>query len=119
MSRLTRLPGRPPRLLSLPLAFSSRTLFTSSACLADKKAFSHTLLLPKTSVPLKLKNPADFEKSLRKSISDELYQWQVSVGSSETDRQSENNDGSPFVFLDGPPYANGNLHMGESRSLKR
>lgn len=27
--------------------------------------------------------------------------------------QRANNKGEEFVFLDGPPYANGNLHMGE------
>lgn len=33
--------------------------------------------------------------------------------------QRENNkSGEEFVFLDGPPYANGKLHMGASRQTR-
>lgn len=29
----------------------------------------------------------------------------------------ESNPGEVFIFHDGPPYANGNLHMGEKKPL--
>ncbi|KAL4073583.1 tRNA synthetases class I-domain-containing protein [Scleroderma citrinum] len=65
----------------------------------DPKAFSKTLLLPKTSFPL-WTDPSKTEVPFRRKTCDELYQWQAS---------------SPlFVLHDGPPYANGHLHMGHA-----
>ncbi|KAJ8083181.1 isoleucine-tRNA ligase [Marasmius tenuissimus] len=80
--------------------------FSTSACCSrerlDSKAYSKTLLLPKTEFPL-WTDPEKSEKPLRRRTCEELYRWQYS-----------NSEGSVFVFHDGPPYANGDLHMGHA-----
>ncbi|KAF9239290.1 tRNA synthetases class I-domain-containing protein [Melanogaster broomeanus] len=68
----------------------------------DSKAFSQTLLLPKTSFPLWV-DPAKSEAPFRKKTCDELYRW-----------QAHNAQGPLFVMHDGPPYANGHLHIGHA-----
>ncbi|AFR98680.2 isoleucine-tRNA ligase [Cryptococcus neoformans C23] len=70
---------------------------------SKKKAYSHTLKLPKTAFPLKHKDVVAAEKRYRSKTCDELYRQQY--------------DESPdplFVLHDGPPYANGHLHMGHA-----
>jgi hypothetical protein len=42
-----------------------------------KKAFSATLLLPKTEMPLRMKNAPKAEERLRARTTDELYRKQV------------------------------------------
>ncbi|KAA1476621.1 isoleucyl-tRNA synthetase [Dentipellis sp. KUC8613] len=87
-----------------------RWLSTSVPCLSgdkaagkvDSKAFSKTLLLPKTSFPL-WTDPAKTEVAFRHKTCDALYKW-----------QREKAKGPTFVLHDGPPYANGNLHMGHA-----
>ncbi|TFY58371.1 hypothetical protein EVG20_g8173, partial [Dentipellis fragilis] len=87
-----------------------RWLSTSVPCLSgdkaaaktDSKAFSKTLLLPKTSFPL-WTDPAKTEVAFRHKTCDALYKW-----------QRDNAKGPTFVLHDGPPYANGNLHMGHA-----
>ncbi|VDC07472.1 unnamed protein product [Peniophora sp. CBMAI 1063] len=74
---------------------------TSTASEA-KKAFSKTLLLPKTSFP-QWTDPNRTERALREKTCDALYRW-----------QRENVTGPKFVLHDGPPYANGDLHMGHA-----
>ncbi|KIJ61453.1 hypothetical protein HYDPIDRAFT_115926, partial [Hydnomerulius pinastri MD-312] len=68
----------------------------------DSKAFSKTLLLPKTSFPL-WSDPAKTEAPFRRKTCDELYRW-----------QAQNAQGPLFVMHDGPPYANGHLHIGHA-----
>ncbi|WVO24937.1 isoleucine-tRNA ligase [Cryptococcus decagattii] len=70
---------------------------------SKKKAYSHTLRLPKTPFPLKHKDVVATEKRYRSRTCDELYK-----------QQYEGNPGSIFVLHDGPPYANGHLHMGHA-----
>ncbi|KAJ3519689.1 hypothetical protein NM688_g9264 [Phlebia brevispora] len=67
----------------------------------DNNAYAHTLFLPKTSFPLR-RDPAK-EEPLRKRTCEDLYhlQW----------KQEKR---PLFVFHDGPPYANGDLHMGHA-----
>ncbi|KAJ1799096.1 isoleucine-tRNA ligase [Coemansia sp. RSA 2399] len=62
--------------------------------------YSHTLKLPKTEFPLRA-NAARREKQFRERCTDLLYEWQL-----------KNNKGPQFVLHDGPPYANGDLHIG-------
>ena len=110
MLSLDRLPIVPRSLIlhhllsSRPTASCVRYASSKSATSSvdAKKAYSHTLLLPKTSMPLKVKRPAEHEISWRKRTTDELYR-----------RQAQRRDRPLFVLHDGPPYANGNLHMGE------
>ncbi|KAI6045227.1 tRNA synthetases class I-domain-containing protein [Pisolithus marmoratus] len=68
----------------------------------NSKAFSKTLLLPKTSFPL-WPDPLKTEFPFRKKTCDDLYRWQV--------RHAR---GPLFVLHDGPPYANGHLHIGHA-----
>ncbi|KAL6298677.1 isoleucyl-tRNA synthetase [Sparassis latifolia] len=67
----------------------------------NDKAFSDTLLLPKTSFTLW--NDPTQNEALRARTCDELYRWQW-----------EHADGPLFVLHDGPPYANGRLHIGHA-----
>ncbi|CAA7268378.1 unnamed protein product [Cyclocybe aegerita] len=68
----------------------------------DNKAFSATLLLPKT--PFKLRQDLkEVETKYEKLTCEDLYRWQW-----------ENAKGPLFVLHDGPPYANGDLHMGHA-----
>lgn len=59
-------------------------------------------MLPKTDFPMKHKDPVKAELQSRELITTELYRMQW-----------EKNPGEVFVLHDGPPYANGDLHMGE------
>ncbi|KIM42355.1 hypothetical protein M413DRAFT_444780 [Hebeloma cylindrosporum] len=79
-----------------------RYLSTNAKNVVDNKAFTDTLLLPKTPFPLRAdlkENEARYGDLTREN----LYRW-----------QSENVKGPVFVFHDGPPYANGDLHMGHA-----
>lgn len=79
----------------------------SDTYLGQKKpSWSSTLLLPQTTFPMKLKDPVRAEMRVREKVTKDLY-----------NTQREKNEGPVFVLHDGPPYANGNLHMGELSSF--
>ncbi|GMK54006.1 hypothetical protein CspeluHIS016_0105920 [Cutaneotrichosporon spelunceum] len=106
MSRLlSQSCGRLPRIARSGPVFSPITIrFASEAKDQDiRKKYSATLLLPKTGMPLRAKNPPATEDKYRHRTTDELYR-----------EQYETNQGPVFVLHDGPPYANGNLHMGHA-----
>lgn len=65
------------------------------------KEFSNTLLLPKTK--FSLRDDPSKNELIRSRACDELYRWQW-----------RNAQGPLFVFHDGPPYANGELHIGHA-----
>ncbi|SNX85621.1 probable ISM1 - isoleucine--tRNA ligase, mitochondrial [Melanopsichium pennsylvanicum] len=67
------------------------------------KEFSHTLQLPNTPFGIRA-NAAQRDKLFYNRTCSELYQWQ---------RERSDSAGN-FVFHDGPPYANGNLHCGHA-----
>lgn len=67
----------------------------------DQK-YAPTLLLPKTDFPLRA-DAAVREHQFRQRCTTDLYAW-----------QRENNGGELFVLHDGPPYANGHLHLGHA-----
>ncbi|KAG0209952.1 hypothetical protein BGX28_009823 [Mortierella sp. GBA30] len=83
---------------------------TTSSSGAKKKAvkekpeskYASTLLLPKTAFPLRAE-AATRETTFRQRSTADLYPW-----------QRENNPGELFVLHDGPPYANGHLHLGHA-----
>lgn len=83
------------------MRLSSRRLYSD---LAHK--YSKTVLLPKTSFP-KRSNLEKVQKDLIPRSSQQLYQEQL---------QSKplNNDSDLFILHDGPPYANGDLHLGHA-----
>ena len=71
-----------------------------------RASWSSTLLLPKSTFPARAL-PADQLRYL-KQCADDLYAWQ---------RQSlprRGNSKRTFVLHDGPPYANGSLHVGHA-----
>ncbi|KZV68362.1 isoleucyl-tRNA synthetase [Peniophora sp. CONT] len=82
--------------------FRPKLIWARSASTEANKAFSKTLLLPRTSFP-QWTDPNKTEKALRDKTCDALYRW-----------QRENVKGDKFVLHDGPPYANGDLHMGHA-----
>lgn len=84
-------------------AFSTRRKRTPNV-------LEHTLNLPKTLFPMRA-NAAKREPHLIPRTTTELYRWQQSSRSSE---------GNSFVLHDGPPYANGDLHIGHllNKTLK-
>lgn len=65
------------------------------------KSWSNTLLLPKSSFPPRALL-ADRAKYLKR-CTDDLYAW-----------QREQRTGPTFTLHDGPPYANGSLHVGHA-----
>ncbi|KAL4705451.1 hypothetical protein ACJJTC_007023 [Scirpophaga incertulas] len=75
--------------------------FKNSAELKTK-TYSHTILSPKTKFPTRSNNSKKEESQKLAQFAD-LYCW-----------QRENLDGPEFVLHDGPPYANGDLHMGHA-----
>ncbi|KAJ2001105.1 isoleucine-tRNA ligase [Coemansia sp. RSA 2322] len=79
----------------------ARTL-ACSATRESKSAglYAHTLKLPKTEFPLRA-DAARREERFRERCTDKLYKW-----------QQDNNTGPQFILHDGPPYANGELHIG-------
>ncbi|KAG5368903.1 Isoleucine--tRNA ligase [Yarrowia sp. C11] len=79
--------------------FSVTCRYNSSQATTPEKSYSETLLLPKTDFPPRRK-PAALEELLTQSR-DQLYSWNAANKSRE-----------PFVLHDGPPYANGALHVG-------
>ncbi|KAH7327028.1 tRNA synthetases class I-domain-containing protein [Rhexocercosporidium sp. MPI-PUGE-AT-0058] len=66
------------------------------------KSWSSTLRLPKSSFPPR-PAPGDQAKYLKR-CSDDLYEWQSRERSAQ----------KPFILHDGPPYANGSLHIGHA-----
>ncbi|KAG0299331.1 hypothetical protein BGZ98_010130 [Dissophora globulifera] len=85
-------------------------IITQLAPAATKKApkdkpdqkYAPTLLLPKTEFPLRA-DAAVREHLFRQRCTTDLYAW-----------QRDNNSGDLFVLHDGPPYANGHLHLGHA-----
>ncbi len=66
--------------------------------------YKNTMNLPKTDFPMRGNLPQNEPKRLEKWESGKLY-WKV---------LEKNKDGKPFVLHDGPPYANGPIHIGHA-----
>ncbi|RCK62213.1 Isoleucine--tRNA ligase, mitochondrial [Candida viswanathii] len=69
----------------------------------NKQNFGKTLLLPQTPFGPKIPK-GDARDTLIKQLSQDLYEWQQSA---KTGKQQ-------FTLHDGPPYANGDLHLGHA-----
>ncbi|CAG8470009.1 10667_t:CDS:10 [Diversispora eburnea] len=81
---------------------SLKSLDNSNKNNNPNKAYNDTLLLPKTKFSLRA-DAINREKLFRDRCTDELYSWQL-----------ENNPKDLLISHDGPPYANGNLHIGHA-----
>ncbi|CAG5043854.1 unnamed protein product [Parnassius apollo] len=82
--------------------FCIKCVRAKSSTEAKEKTYSHTILFPKTKFPARVSNSIK-EEIQRVAQFSELYAW-----------QRENKTGPEFVLHDGPPYANGDLHMGHA-----
>ncbi len=67
-------------------------------------SYKDTMNLPNTDFPMRGNLPENEPKRLEKWESERLY-WQV---------LEKNKDAEPFVLHDGPPYANGPIHIGHA-----
>ena len=64
--------------------------------------YNNTLNLPKTDFPMRGNLPTKEPETLKKWESERLYYKMI-----------EKNEGKPLYILhDGPPYANGEIHLG-------
>ncbi len=64
--------------------------------------YNSTLNLPKTDFPMRAGLPQSEPVTLDKWLSEQIYE-----------KLMEKNEGKPlYVLHDGPPYANGNIHLG-------
>lgn len=66
--------------------------------------YKNTMNLPQTDFPMRGNLPTNEPKRLEKWESEGIY-WRV---------LEKNKDGRPFVLHDGPPYANGPIHIGHA-----
>lgn len=70
----------------------------------EKKDYGKTLNLPKTDFPMRGNLPENEPKTLKNIFENDLYE-----------KMLEKNKGKePFVLHDGPPYANGEIHIGHA-----
>ena len=69
-----------------------------------KKNFKGTLWMPKTDFPMRGNLPTREPEVQGKWDKNDLYNM----------RMKKNAGKEPFILLDGPPYANGNIHMGHA-----
>ncbi|HOX22041.1 MAG TPA: isoleucine--tRNA ligase [Elusimicrobiales bacterium] len=70
----------------------------------DSKEYSSTVLLPKTAFPMRAELPKREPEMLKFWDSLKLYQTLL----------SKRKGRKPYVLHDGPPYANGNIHIGHA-----
>lgn len=73
---------------------------------ARLKSYSKTVLVPTTDFPQQIKSTKRCERDQeieKAACFGDHYSW-----------QREHNDGPEFIFHDGPPYANGDTHLGHA-----
>ncbi|MEL7522536.1 MAG: class I tRNA ligase family protein, partial [Cyanobacteria bacterium J06553_1] len=71
--------------------------------MSESKSYKETVLLPKTDFSMRanaVKREPELQAYWREK---KLYE-----------KLAEENSGEPFILHDGPPYANGDLHMGHA-----
>jgi len=67
-------------------------------------SYKETMILPQTDFAMRANLPENEPKRLLEWQENDLY-WKV---------LEKNRDGEPFILHDGPPYANGPIHIGHS-----
>ncbi len=70
----------------------------------EKKDYGKTLNLPKTDFPMRASLPENEPKILEEVFEKGLYEKMLKKNEGKT----------PFVLHDGPPYANGEIHLGHA-----
>jgi isoleucyl-tRNA synthetase len=80
---------------------------------SQNNSYSATLHLPKTNFPIKA-DAAKRELLYRARTTTDLYRWQWNRNRKKSQEVGQGVEERPFVLHDGPPYANGNLHMGHA-----
>ncbi|KXT08861.1 hypothetical protein AC579_6754 [Pseudocercospora musae] len=92
---------------------TDRQLFDKVQELArTKTSWSDTLALPKSQFPPR-PSPEQIEQ-YRKRCADDLYAWQRQHRSATIADRNGNEKRNEFVLHDGPPYANGAVHVGHA-----
>ena len=72
--------------------------------MCEKKDYGATLNLPKTEFPMRGNLPENEPKILEEIFEKGLYEKML----------KKNEGKEPFVLHDGPPYANGEIHIGHA-----
>lgn len=70
----------------------------------EKKDYGKTLNLPKTDFPMRGNLPQNEPNILKEVLENNLYEKML----------KKNEGHTPFVLHDGPPYANGEIHLGHA-----
>ena len=70
----------------------------------EKKDYSQTLNLPKTEFPMRANLPENEPKTKERVFDNGLYEKML----------KKNEGKEAFVLHDGPPYANGEIHIGHA-----
>ena len=85
--------------------FHSHVVTFSSVKAPVSKKYSNTLFLPRTSFPMKVEGAKRVERDseIARQRLAEQYVW-----------QREHRQGEEFILHDGPPYANGDPHLGHA-----
>jgi len=71
---------------------------------SEKKSFKDTLNLPHTDFPIRPNHTEDDPKMLERWQKENLYHRSFNIHKGE----------EKFIFHDGPPYANGHIHLGSA-----
>ncbi|MFR4802121.1 MAG: class I tRNA ligase family protein [Eggerthellaceae bacterium] len=66
--------------------------------------YKHSMNLPKTDFAMRANLPENEPKRLEKWVEQDIYYRVL----------EKNKDGEPFILHDGPPYANGPIHIGHA-----
>lgn len=77
-----------------------------------KQNWSDTLALPRSQFPAR-PSPEQTE-TYRKRCADDLYAWQRAHRSAAVETEGGGKKDNNFVLHDGPPYANGAVHVGHA-----
>ena len=72
--------------------------------MSEEKNYNETLNLPKTDFPMRGNLPENEPKIQAEKFTQELYEKMLKKNEGKT----------PFVLHDGPPYANGEIHIGHA-----
>ncbi|KAK4986446.1 isoleucine-tRNA ligase [Elasticomyces elasticus] len=87
---------------------ATRILRAAAAATGPAQNWSKTLHLPSTTFPARA-SPSELSQ-YRKQVGQDLYSWQAKARPAVTEDGEQN----IFVLHDGPPYANGSLHIGHA-----